>query len=442
MNWYPPILGKHLSTKEDEIIVLTKKELLKYKKQKEKLVPVFIDTQNSLLLEFTESLLEIVSQSLRKTQKQIEEEMNHILCAFEVEQILAQGLKKLCCDLLTFESVLSEKTIEFRHKVFQTSFQYLSTTNCLNQYRKLVVEHVDSALLPPGTVLHGAGDNTIESYLYSDLPEFHKVTEVKSLSPTQLLNKYNVSLVQGLLFHCGKLKITLTSISQYKAQLRQLLKQIKFFQLVAHFEKFDDKIEIFIDGPHSLFEQTHKYGFNLACFFPALVLMPQWELEAEIELGKQSRQSGILKLSHKNNLQSHYKNYSAYIPEEFKLFAESFRNQAPPHWKLTEECENILFDGDNYFFPDFLFIHSSGKEVYLELFHSWHSAALKHRLLASSKKSPSFNLIVGVSKSILKDSLLNEELKNSSYFKDFSFEFRDVIPAGKVIEKLASFEVK
>lgn len=419
--------------------MLTKKELLKYKKQKEKLVPVFIDTQNSLLLEFAESLLEIVSHSLRKTQKQIEEEMNHILCAFEVEQILAQGLKKLCCDLLTFESVLSEKNIEFRHKIFQTSFQHLNTTHSLNNYRQLVVEQVDSALLPLlGTLLQGTGDNTIESYLYSDLPEFHKVIEVKSLTPCQLLNKYNVSLVQGLLFHCGKLKITINSVSKYKAQLRQLLKQIKFFQLVVRFEKLEDKIEIYIDGPHSLFEHTHKYGFNLACFFPALVLMPQWELEAEIELGKQSRQSGILKLSHKNNLQSHYKNYSAYIPEEFKLFAESFRTQAPPHWTLTEECENILFDGDNYFFPDFLFIHSSGKEVYLELFHSWHSAALRHRLLASAKKNLSFNLIVGVSKSILKDSLLNEEVMNSSYFNDFSFQFRDVIPAGKVIEKLES----
>ena len=52
--------------------------------------------------------------------------------------------------------------------------------------------------------------------------------------------------------------------------------------------------------------------------------MPQWELSAQIEIGKESRKSGELNLSHKTGLLSHYKNYSAYIPEEFKLFGESF----------------------------------------------------------------------------------------------------------------------
>ena len=281
----------------------------------------------------------------------------------------------------------------------------------------------------------------MESYLYSDLPEFHKVTEVKPITHTQLLNKYNVALVQGLLFHSGKLKIILPSVNNCKAQFRQLLKHIKFFQLVAYFTKKDDVVEIEIDGPHSLVVHTHKYGFNLACFFPALLFMPQWELVAEIEIGKELRKCGELNLSYKTKLLSHYKNYSAYIPEEFKLFATSFHDltaKSRSPLNLNEDCDEILFDGDNYFFPDFEFIHENRERVYLELFHPWHSAALKHRLFSLAKKPPSFILILGVAKILLKDTAFAVEVQQYQYFNQFYFTFRDVVSVEKVLELLGN----
>ena len=411
--------------------MLTKKELLKYKKQKEKLLPCFIDPLNPILIEFNETLFEIFSQCLGKTRKEIECETDDMMNAFDVNAVVALGLKKLYFDTLTFESELSAQTTEFRESVFKESFLNLSQSP--DNYKDLVVQSLNEN--NPG--LNPYTKENIANYLYSDLPEFHKVTEIKPLMSNQILNKYNVSLVQGFLFYCREIKIILPSVSEYKAQFRQLLRQ---------FEKKENAFELVIDGPLSLFAQTQKYGFQLACFFPALLLMPQWELCAQIELGKELRQSGVLSLSHKTGLISHYKNYSAFIPEEFKLFSESFlQHKNAQSWILNDNCDEALFDGDNYFFPDFEF-HSSKKEkeknskvrqpVYLELFHPWHGAALKHRLIALAKKKPSYKLILGVSTALLKKADISSFVQHNPYFVDFGFTFRDVVSVDKVIAKL------
>ncbi len=452
--------------------MLTKKELLKYKKQKDKIVPIFIDPKCESLQEFAVALCDLFENSLGKTRKQIEEEANELISAFDVENITALGFKKLCFDLLTFESILSTESSEFRENVFAASFKVLSTVpsrgepfgetaGTMEAYRYAVIQAVnasfealsfsgltrefsmslDSPVSPCGYTGNHMLEK-VESYLYSDLPEFHKLTELKPITPLQLLHKYNVSLVQGFLFYCSSLKICVPASIQYKAHLRQLIKQIKFFQLVAFFTKKENSLEIEIDGPLSLFVHTHKYGFNLACFFPALLFMPQWEIMAFIEMGKEPRKSGVLQLSEKTGLLSHYKNYSAYIPEEFKLFFDSFAQLPACPWRITENCEEILFDGDNTFFPDFEFSHDDGTRVYLELFHPWHAAAIKHRLKAFAKKKPDFKLILGIAKPLLKDGNFAEEVQQSDYYSSFSFIFRDVLLPEKVLEALNKFSKK
>lgn len=416
--------------------MLTQKNLLNYKKLKGKILPVFIDATNDLLNEFSGVLIEIFMSSLGKTRKEIENQTEDFIAAFDIDSTVAQGLLKLCFDLLTFESLLSTETAEFRAKVFRSSFSFLtkpgknSTAENLNEIKA----HQQNVALDLNFSM-----GEIEKLLYSDLPEYHKVTEVKSITALQLLNKYNVSLVQGLLFYCSKVKIILPAVNSCKAQFRQLLKHIKFFQLVAYFTKKNDLVEIEIDGPLSLFVHTQKYGFNLACFFPALLFMPQWELIANIEMGKDVRKHGELHLSHKTSLISHYKNYSAYIPEEFNLFAESFSKQENCAWRINENCDEILFDGENYFFPDFEFVHNNGERVYLELFHPWHAAALKHRISAIEKKALPFNFILGIAKVLLKEPDYATQFQESCYLKNHSFTFREVLSVEKVLQLLERF---
>ncbi len=272
--------------------------------------------------------------------------------------------------------------------------------------------------------------------MYSDLPEFNKVTKFKEISPKSLINRYNVALVQGFLFYCEHVKINIPIIDTAKGDLRYLLKQIKFFQLSVQINKNADYVEILLDGPLSLFLHTQKYGFNLAAFFPALILLKKWEIEAKIEIGKLAKQQGILNLNQKSPLVSHYKLYSSYVPEEFLMFENLFLEKEI-EWKIFSECDEILFDGKNYFFPDYNFINNK-KSIYLELFHPWHKQAIKQRIQYFENEHP-YHLIIGVSKVLLKDNEIKSMIESASFFKNKGFIFREMPTVDQVIEKLSSY---
>jgi predicted nuclease of restriction endonuclease-like RecB superfamily len=200
-------------------------------------------------------------------------------------------------------------------------------------------------------------------------------------------------------------------------------------------EKKEDCIKIILDGPLSLFLHTHKYGLNLASFFPNLIFLKRWEIKANIEIGKSSRKKGVLTLNQHDPLFSHYKSYSSYTPEDFLLFEKLFLEQSTT-WKIISDFEDILFDGQNYFFPDYMFIFQE-KKVYLELFHLWHKRAFIQRI--QNLENQSQHLLIGVSKLLLKDLEIKSLLENNSKFESKLFVFREIPTYSQVIEKLFLF---
>ena len=410
------------------------KDLLKFKKQKEKIIPQLIDIEKVEHLEFATVLVEFFQGSLGKTRKEIELECQSLVEAFPLDKIVALGLKKLCFDSLTFESELTCEATEFRRKIFQISAHTPRTT--ISQYQTDVWQKFSEQ-----NTSQFYTQEQLQQFLYSDLPDCHRATEFKSISPLGLLQKYNVALVQGLIFSSRQLTLTVPFASEHRAHVRQLMRHLKFFQLVCTIRKTENSMEILIDGPLSLFTSVQKYGLQLSSFFPAVLFLPQWKLTANIELGKLPRQQGTIQLSEKQGLVSHYKNYSAYLPEEFQLFHKAFTSIERNPYLLKEKCDEILFDGDSYFFPDFEFLSPCGKPVYCELFHPWHGAALKHRLFSLDKSSPGFIIILGVSKILLKDPEFARQVEQFSGFNKCLFSFGNVLVPLKVLDILKSLEI-
>jgi uncharacterized protein len=406
--------------------VLTKKDLLNYKKSKGNIIPSFVKSDDLILNQFSESIVSLFSNSLGQSRANLEQESVGLLSAFEMESIVQKGFLKLLTDRITFESSFDGNISEFRNSVFINSNEYLHSKKelILHEYKSNISNELNFK------------NEELEYLLYSDLPEYNKVTKFKEISPTSLINKYNVALVQGLLFYCEYVQISIPLSECTKADLRYLLKQIRFFQLSVQINKNDDYVEIQLDGPLSLFLHTQKYGFNLAAFFPAIVLLKKWELEAKIEMGKSAKQQGVLKLNQNSPLISHYKLYSSYIPEDFLMF-ESLFLEKNLEWKILPECDDILYDGKNYFFPDFKFVNNK-KNVYLELFHSWHKQAVKQRI-QNLEKDLSYSLIIGVSKVLLKDNEIKSIVENSNLFKNKGFIFREIPTVSQVIEKLSYY---
>ena len=257
--------------------------------------------------------------------------------------------------------------------------------------------------------------------IYSDLPEFEELISCKRRTPAELLNRYNLAQVQGLLFYATR--ITLTVKDAPAAELRKLLKAIKFFRLLAHFSSNGkNSLTAEISGPFEIFGPTAKYSMQLANFFPAAVNLPNWKMTAGIKIKGREL---TLKLSHKNQLVSHYRNLGGYIPPEVKTFHDLF-NEKQDSWQIVGDTPFLDAGNQELVFPD-LSIRSadSGNIWHIELFHRWHAALLKKRI-ALLNADPSLPLLLGIDRALVKDEAeFGGLFENCPHIREKCWLFRD-----------------
>ena len=422
------MLENTLSIKEEDNIVLTK-ELLRYKTNRGKILPKFIDPKDQKLLKISKELVETFSASVGTLRQTLEESSKQILDGFPSNTLVGRGLEKLLLDRTEFDTELNHELIEFRERVFKNSSLLLHQNG---KAKNLDLESYQSEITK-------AMEITVEKLgckLYGDLPPFQQVLNFKKMSAEGLLHRYNCAQVQGLLLRCESITVTLKESGVGK--LRQLLKYLRFNKLLAKFnyhKKNKKTLVLNIDGPLSLFVQTHKYGLNLANFFAALLLQPRWELIAQIRLLK--NQVYTLHLNQSCGIRSHLRQFLAYVPDEIQIFSEQVSKKLLD-WELTTSLDFVPLVGESLCFPDFLLTHKSGKTVSLELFHRWHLNPLKSRLdqLDSQQDSP---LLIGINKSLINDDQLATQVNASKYFASFGFIFSEVPTATKLLPVLDSW---
>jgi predicted nuclease of restriction endonuclease-like RecB superfamily len=406
--------------------VLTKKELLNYKKYKGNIKPIFINIHDEELNLFCQNIIEIYNNSIGNSKIVLEEEVKSISSVIDIDIKIKNGLIKLLNDRLEFDSNENSDISDFRNFIFKESNLYFQSDKSLN------LEDYKTEI----SNLSQISFQKIQDKIYSDLPNYNKVFKFKEISAIDLLRKYNISLVQGLLFHTEKIKIKIQIKDVLKSDLRYILRKLKFFQLENKITKNNDNLIFDIDGPLSLFIQNQKYGFNLASFFPSITFLKNWGIEAEVFLGKTEKQKGILILDNKNFMTKYDLHYSSYIPEELEIFEKLFEEKSLD-WRIIKEYDDFLFDGNEYFFPDYKIVNSN-KSIYLEVFHKWHKSSLIRRL-KNIEENNDINLIVAVSRNLLKDIEINKAITNSNNFKHHGLLFREMPTVSQVLEKLSSF---
>ena len=270
--------------------------------------------------------------------------------------------------------------------------------------------------------------------VFCDLPECEILLPMKKMLVREVPERYNVSLVQSLLLFASKLTVTVPAREE-PAALRRLFKYMKFFRLLFSAEMTaSDSILLTVDGPASVLEHSAKYGLQIASFFPAVCLLPRWSAAAEVEWKGRVRK---LRVDESSGLVSHYSNFTAYQPEEIRMFSALFRS-SQTRWTLDDMPGWIPLGGQSLLFPDFVFRSDSGAEYPMELFHRWHSAQLERRL-AWCEANPGRGLLLGVDRALLKkDGVLKERLESSAYFQTHGLLFRDFPGVENVVSLLDS----
>jgi uncharacterized protein len=218
---------------------------------------------------------------------------------------------------------------------------------------------------------------SLDSALYADLPENQTLTSFDTLTPSELLDLYNVAQAQAILYRCVEMRLWLEP--QEAEGYREIFGAIKAYRLI-HTVRGSSRegYEVRLDGPASIFQRSQKYGVQMAVFLPALLLCTGWRMRAEIQT---RRGPAFFELaSNQTRLRSHYPEVSGYQnPVIEKLAADWSRGAGA--WSLERSGE-VIDLGDSAFIPDFVLLDkTTGARVYLELLGFWTPDHLRERLL-------------------------------------------------------------
>jgi predicted nuclease of restriction endonuclease-like RecB superfamily len=242
----------------------------------------------------------------------------------------------------------------------------------------------------------GCTPREIERGMFADLDENQVVLGLEVPSPTWLLHRYNIALVQGLLLHARQVTISITKPAP--KHLRQLFRHIKFQQLMYRIRPTDEGVVITLDGPASLFGLSTRYGMSLANFFPAVPLQPgPWTLTAELKYRRRNRPMVI---GHEHGLVSHLPDTGTWQSREELWLEERFR-KLDSDWTIQPGSEVLNLGGESVVVPDFTF-RSGDRVAHLEVVGVWRKAYLDKRLrLLAEHGHP--NLILAVNRRLLGD---------------------------------------
>ena len=360
----------------------------------------FADVTDENNLRLASALITVYSSGLRRRRCELAE-MSHALVSAAADRKFASGLEKLVLDLAEF--TCAEEGTDYpalRRELFLKSGRIMGAREDFpeEEYRRRVGG-------PPGDI-------------YGDLPDFELLTAFRELEPKELLCRYNTALVQGLLMNTARLTIDLPGAET--AELRKLVKFMKFFRLLAEIAApRPGEIRLQVSGPFALLENSRKYALQLASFFPAVLKMKRFRLEAEIRL---PGRTGKLELSEKDNLVSHYRELAAYVPEEIRIFHKVFRKRCSD-WIIVGETPFINTGGE-ICFPDLSFRRADGRVCHLELFHRWHRGTLARRL-AFLEEHPQTPLIIGADRAAVTDEGFEELCAAFPAAAERLFRFRD-----------------
>jgi predicted nuclease of restriction endonuclease-like RecB superfamily len=232
--------------------------------------------------------------------------------------------------------------------------------------RPVVIETVAGQL--------GVPADRLQSDLYADAGSARLLRPAPvPLTTSELIERYNLALVQGLMLRAEALVVGLDG------QLRPVLRWARLQRLLCSPER--DRAGgtcLRISGPLSLFHHTLKYGRAMAAWLPALSRSRRWRMTARCVL---KGRSFTLRASHTDPIGSTHappRRFDSALEERF------FRDlaRAAPGWEVLREAEVVQL-GRRLLCADFTLVdRARGLRVPVEIVGFWTPEYLSSKLAA------------------------------------------------------------
>jgi predicted nuclease of restriction endonuclease-like RecB superfamily len=274
--------------------------------------------------------------------------------------------------------------VELRHELFAAAAAARASGRDVDR----------QALLAEMASRRAVAVDAIEEALYSDLPSAHVLRQADLPSPDGLLALHELSSHQAVLLRATHVQARVFSVSGNA--YRALFRTLKFHRLLYRISKLERETgyTIDLDGPMSLFEQTTKYGLNLALALPAIMTCDAWEVRADVRWGKDRRP---LRYQLKGGKESVLVDHAIALPDEVAALLADLRQQETP-WQASPSEVILGLPGIGVCVPDLEFVHrESGQRVFLEVLGFWSRAAVWKRVEMAEAGLP-FPVVFALSK--------------------------------------------
>jgi len=290
----------------------------------------------------------------------------------------------------TFETISPVEPTLLRERVFALAAAGLPNP----QNAPATVERAAAALSAElGRDVH---PEEVTRGLYADLSENQRLSTFEPPDPKALLDRYNLSQVQGVFYRAKH--VTINAHRNDPGEYKLLFRYLKLFGLMSYIEgDADHGFTITVDGPASLFGGSTRYGLALAKLLPALLHVTRWSLKADLvprTLYDGTTTPARFTLESGCGLVSHYPPGKTYDSMVEASFADRW-GKADTEWQLEREVDLVSIPG-SVMVPDFRLVHPDGRSFLLEIVGYWRPEYLKKKF-AQVKKALRDDIILAVS---------------------------------------------
>jgi uncharacterized protein len=239
-----------------------------------------------------------------------------------------------------------------------------------------------------------------EASMYADRQGAQLLGEFDRPEPEELVRRYNVAQIQGVLYAARDLVVDLGE----GADARLVFHYVKLLGLIYDLEPLSGGYRLSLDGPLSIFGATRKYGLRLAQFLPGLLLTTPWKLSANVEW--KGRDANLELDSETAGLETHYLGPKAEreagdVRDAFVRAWESVKDTGD--WELERGADILPFpEQKTALVPDFTLMNTvTGEVVQLEILGFWSERNLVERVaLLREAQSHGHRLLVAASEKL------------------------------------------
>ncbi|NDJ21830.1 DUF790 family protein [Nostoc sp. B(2019)] len=388
-------------------------DLLMHRQNGEEIIPkrLKIDQKTS---ELAIELINYFQAAVGKTQGVLERQLADFegdTTDYRVKRGLAYILKSSFC---TFEVVSPLEPQMLRERVFSLAAKSVSSRESTQVILSKVADELTQELEREVLL------EQVHNGLYADLNENKVLTAFDAPTPPDLLNRYNLSQVQGVFYKASQL--VLNAHRNVPGEYKLLFRYLKLFQLMAYIEgDADHGFTISIDGPTSLFNPSTRYGLAIAKLIPALLHVTRWSLSSILQTRDaytNAWKTGRFTLNSECGLVSHYppgKPYDSMLEASFADKWDALKSD----WALEREVDLIPIPG-SVMIPDFRLVHRDGRSFLLEIVGYWRPEYLQKKF-SQVRRAGRDDLILAISERLNLEKAgvkLNDVPARIVWFKD------------------------